>query len=320
MSAPSETGIFIVVICLVVPVLTYALVKYRWAQPLSNGPGYFLGVEVPAGFYEGVGKSWLVGYHAMLLGLYGVWAVALAAIVVSRRWQMTPLWAGGFALLFVPSMQGYAMWTRHKLGASTPVRAVAFTLESRRLSDYISWPMEALAVALVGLSWGLLLRGGTRFDWYAPLSLSWLALGLLPGKIAMARASMPLPAERSEEHYRYQDAQRRNWIHVSGMFFQWFPISILLGGALMHPLYALRPGVEWRWMAQGVFFSVWGYGMVAMFRGMSQLKAMGRELRPTGSWKTPFGRASFFGMSWAFRMWSVIWFGGILLLTWYPHR
>src|ERR1019366_8373424 len=114
MSASSEVGIYVFMICLLVPVLTYALVKYVWNQPLWNGPGYFLGIEVPAGFYQGPGKGWLTGYHAMVAALYGVWAVALAAIVVSRRWEMTPTWAGGFALVFVPAMFGFQAWTRHK--------------------------------------------------------------------------------------------------------------------------------------------------------------------------------------------------------------
>ena len=101
MSAPSEVGINVFLICLLVPVMTYALVKQIWNQPLQNGPGFFLGIEVPAGFYEGQGRRWMTGYHAMVAALYGVWAVALAAIAVSRRWDMTPIWAGGFALLFV---------------------------------------------------------------------------------------------------------------------------------------------------------------------------------------------------------------------------
>ena len=42
MSAPSEVGVCIFTICLLVTVLTYALVKYLWNQPLQNGPGYFL--------------------------------------------------------------------------------------------------------------------------------------------------------------------------------------------------------------------------------------------------------------------------------------
>jgi hypothetical protein len=300
-------------------VLTYALVKQIWNQPLHNGPGYFLGVEVSAGFYEGPGSRWMMGYHAMVAALYGVWAVALGAIVVLRRWDMTPMWAGGFALLFVPAMLGFQAWTRHKLGVNPPVQPVAFALEPRRLGDYISWPTEALAVALVALSWWLLLHGGRHFDWQSTLLQSWVVLGMIPGKMAMVRLSFPLPAERTEEHFHLQDFARRYWIRLSGILFEWLPVVVLFGGALMIRVsFPARPAPVWRWLVLAIYFAVWGYGMIVMFRGMQQLKAMGSELRPAGSWKTPFGRSSCFGTGWAFRAWFAIWFGGILGFIVYP--
>jgi hypothetical protein len=320
MSAPSEVGIYIFMICLLATVLTYALVKYVWNQPLRNGPGYFLGIEVPPDFYQGPGKSWLTGYHAMVAALYGVWAVALAAIVATRRWEMTPTWAGGFALLFVPAMFSLQGWTRHKLGVNPPVRPVAVALESRRYGDYISWPMEARAVALVALSWWLLLHhAGPHFDWRSPLILSWVALGLIPGKMAMVRLSWPIPAERPEDHLRFQDATRRNWIQVNGLLFEWFLVTILFGGALVHGFFPAHPAPVWRWLVLTCCLAVWGYGMVVMFRGTRQTKAMVRDLRPAGSWKTPFGRSSGWGMSRGFLIWFAIWFGGILVLLFWPH-
>ena len=53
MSAPTAFELYVLSIALLVPVVTYSLVKYQWNQPLRNGPGFFSGVEVPAGFYEG---------------------------------------------------------------------------------------------------------------------------------------------------------------------------------------------------------------------------------------------------------------------------
>jgi hypothetical protein len=302
-----------------VPVLVYALVKQLWNLPLQNGPGYFFGVEVPAGFYEGPGKNWMAGFHAMVAALYGVWAAALSAIVVSRRWDMTPTWAGGFALLFVPSMFGFQVWTRHKLGVNPPVRPVAFALESRRLGDYISWPTEALAVALVALSWGLLLHGGRHFDWRSALLQSWVVLGMIPGKMAMVQLSFSLPAERTEEHFRFQDASRRFWIRLNGIIFQWFTLVVLLGAAVLHGLLPVHPAPVWRWLVMASCFAVWGYGMIVMFRGMQQMKAMGGDLRPAGSWKTPFGRPSWTGRSRAFYIWAAVWFVGILALVLYPR-
>jgi hypothetical protein len=318
MSAPNVVGVYVFIICVIVPVLVYALVKQLWNLPLQNRPGYFFGVEVPAGFYEGPGRSWMAGFHAMIATLYGVLAVALAAIVVSRRWEMTPVWAGGFALVFVPAMFSFQAWTRHKLGVNPPVRPVALALESRRMGDYISWPAEALAVALVGLSWWLLLHGGRHFDWQSTLLQSWVVLGMIPGKMAMVRVSWPLPAERTEEHYRLQEASRRFSIRLFGIIFEWFMLVVLLGSAVLHGLLPVHPAPVWRWLVLVSMLAVWGYGMIVMFRGMHELKEMGRDLRPMGSWKTPFGRASCFGTGRAFWIWFAIWFGGILAFIVYP--
>ncbi len=43
MSAPSVVGVYIFIICVLVPVLVYVLVKQLWNLPLQNGPGYFFG-------------------------------------------------------------------------------------------------------------------------------------------------------------------------------------------------------------------------------------------------------------------------------------
>jgi hypothetical protein len=319
MSEPRLSEIFILLIILLVPALTYALVRHIWNQPLRNGQGYFLGVEVPVGFYEGPGRSWLKSYHATVAALYLVWAVALGAIVVSRRWEMTPVWGGGFALLFVPIIQAFAAWARHKLGANPPVRPVALALESRRFGDYISWPLEALAAAVVAFSWWLLLRSGPLTDWMSPLILTWMALGLLPGKMAVVRFSYPLPVERTEEHYQYQDAERRNWLRVWGAF-GWFFIVILLGGALRHAWSPIRPIPALQWFVIAAALAVWGYSMIVMFRGMLQLRAMSSNLRPAGSWRTPFRRSPYAGLSRAYLIWFTIWFGGILVSVLYSFR
>jgi hypothetical protein len=321
MSAPSEVGVSIFLICLLVPVLLFTLVKYLWNQPLHSGVGYFFGIEVPAGFYDGPGRSWMAGYHTLLAALYGVWGVGLGVIVTARRWQMTPTWAGGFALVFVPAMFGFQAWARHRLGINPQVRPVALALESRRIGDYISWPTEALAIALVAISWGLLLRHARpHFDWLTPLQLTWVALGTIPGKMALVQLSFPLPAERTEEHYRLQDLSRRFQIRVFGILFEWFMVIILLGVAVLHGLSPVHPAPVWRWLVLAGGLAVWGYGMIVMLRGMLQLKTMGRDLRPAGSWKTPFGRSSCFGMGRAYLVWFVIWFSGILLLAYWPHR
>ena len=229
------------------------------------------------------------------------------------------MWAGGFALTMVPTLLAFQAWTRRRLGSNPPVRAVAVPLESWRFSDYISWPMEGLAMAVVALSWWLLLRGGKPIDWRGPLLLSWVALGLLPGKMAVVRTSALLPAEETAEHYRYQDARRRKWLSLWGAF-GWFFVAVLFSGALLHALSPFQHVTTLRWIALIVFFGGWGWQMVLMFRGVGHLRAMYGDLRPAGRWKSPFVRSSDLGKSREFQIWAAIWLGGILLLAFYPHR
>jgi hypothetical protein len=129
------------------------LVRGFWNYPLNHGPSFFLGVEVPPGFYAGEGVMWLKRYRTILLAAYLVMALALGAILVSGRWILLPVWAGGVAVLFVPTLLGFTAYTRATLGANQPVRTSAVvSLETRRLGDYISWPLEVLIGAIIALS------------------------------------------------------------------------------------------------------------------------------------------------------------------------
>lgn len=212
MSAPTQFEMIVLVTTLVVLTIAYTLVKYLWKWPLQNGPGFFMGVEVPAGFYEGPGRTWLKGYRAMLVALHLALAAFFGVCFATERWDLIPLCAVG-VLLYMTAMQAFQAWTRHKLGANPPIRPVALALETRRLGDYISWPQEALMATVIAATWWLLLRPGRgHIDLMFSLIVTWMALGLLPGKILVVRFNFPLPAERAEEHYRYQDAMRRNWI------------------------------------------------------------------------------------------------------------
>lgn len=313
MSAPTQMELSVISTIFVVLALAYGLVKFIWNQPLKNGSGFFLGVEVPAGFYEGQGQNWLKGYHATLVALHLVLAVSLGTIIVLGRWDWTPIWAGCTALLYTSTMRGFQVWTRHKLGTRPPVRAAALSLQSRRLGDYISWPMEALFAAMIAISWWLLLRRGAAIDWLPPLQTTWAAL-ILPGKIALVRSGTPLPAERTEEHYRYQDAMRRNGIQMLNAW-GWLMVIMLCQFPLRQiwsP--AALPSMLWTFLA--VFMAVMAYMMIVVWRGMRLTATVGRDLRPAGSWATPFHRATnhlnrFYGI------WFALWTGGILVMILY---
>lgn len=226
---------------------------------------------------------------------------------------MTPLWAGGMAIMIVTPAMGFLAWTRRKLGARPPVLpGIAAPLEARRLGDYISWPMEALVAGVVAASWLLLLfRGDAHIDWQNPVATTWLALGMIPGKIILVRNSFPLPSERTEEHYRLSEATRRWSLRFMNVF-RWVIVSPLAFYALKHSWPAAQ-GIAWlSWVFVAIFLALCLRLTDVLIRGQRRLAAMGRDLRPAGSWSTPFRPARLMlpgGLTW-----FGIWFGGLMLL------
>ena len=314
MNAPTDFEVMTLVSALIVFTLGYTLVKFSWNQPLRNGPGYFWGIEVPEGFYDGPGRAWLRGYRATLVALCLVLVVALGVCFALKRWDLMPVWSGGFALVYVPTVAALNLWSRHKLGTKPPIRAVALSLESRRLGDYISWPIEVLSAAIIAISWWVLLRHGAKFDWLPPLQMTWNAL-VLPGKVALVSSGAPLPAERTEEHYQYQDAMRRSGIRKLNAW-AWLMVVTLCG----FPLRQVLPPMTFPWLVWiflGVFIAAFTYLMIMIFRAQRLTTTMGRDLYPIGSFVTPYRSAPWMGMSRFYLIWFAVWFGGILALALY---
>jgi hypothetical protein len=312
MSALADNILLLSSLAIIVPARVYVLVRQLWRWPLRNGPGYFLGVEVPAAFYEGPGIQWLKRYQSVLLIEHLAEAFFLIAILALGRWDMIPLTALG-AITLTMTLFAFALYTRRVLGANPPqLTAVGAVLETRRLGDYISWPVEALVFATVACSWFLLLtRGDALVRWQEVVVDTWVVLGLLPGKIVLVRSGFPLPAGRVEEHYRLQDAQRRYGLRVFDAL-GWFLTAVLFAYALQHSWPAMQADSSLGWLLSGLVFAIGLYMTIVIVRGQGRLIAMGRNLRPAGSWSAPFR-----GTQWVSRpglAWFAAWFGGIVVL------
>ena len=93
----SEEWFLLFFTALVVVLLVFHLVRRLWNYPLNHGPGFFLDVEVAPGFYNGEGVRWLKRYRTILLAGYFIWALALAAILVSGRWRLGGSTSNGLA-------------------------------------------------------------------------------------------------------------------------------------------------------------------------------------------------------------------------------
>jgi hypothetical protein len=304
--------------CITLGVLAFfgIIFKRTWEKPLQNGPDFFLGVKVTSRFYEGEGARWLRRWHTVVLAWYSITLFAALAFFISGRWFLFPAWAGGNAALYVASLMGFTSYARTILGANPPVQSsLTIPLQARRLSDYISWRVEALIGAIIAISWVLLLaHGGARTFWEAPVALTYAALCVLPLKIFVARSGVSLPADRPEDHFRWFEAQRRYSLRAVD-FFRWLCVLPLAGYALLHGFLA----AAWlRWPLIGAFLAVWLYMAAFLILDERRVAKMGHDLLPLGSWSTPFHRAQW--MSRGFAVAFGAWFGGLILLLVFFHH
>ena len=73
-----------------------------------------------------------------------------------------------------------------------------------------------------------------------------------------------------------------------------------------------------RWLLIGVSLAIGVLMMVIITRGQGRLTAMGRDLRPVGSWSTPFRPARL--MARGYTPAFAVWFGGLILLLVFFRR
>ncbi len=105
---------------LVVIFRIYCLIGRFWSLPLNHGPGFFLGVEVAPGFYDGPGIQWLKRYRTLLLLQHLILVFAFAVMVALRRWNDLPLMAPIDMVTLFSMMGGFTLWVRRTLGANPP--------------------------------------------------------------------------------------------------------------------------------------------------------------------------------------------------------
>ena len=316
-----STGDLLVLIFtgLIVAAKIYWLVWKLWDYPLRHGPGFFLNVEVAPAFYDGPGVRWLKRFRTALVAEHLLEAVVLVVLLVSGRWKLLPVWAAGSALLFMATLFSFMAWTRRAIGANPPFRpGVAVSLETRHLSDYISWPMEALVAVLIVFSWSLVL---TQVDAKRHLQdlavITYVILALLAAKIVVVRIRFPLPAERTEEHYRWLEAHRRHSLRVLDLV-RWLPVAILTGGAILIACQQARRMAWSLWALAGVALGICLVQLLVQARGGRHLAAMGRELRPMASWSGPFQPPKL--LTTASWVWGAAFLTGLtLLLIFFPH-
>ena len=313
MSAHDGSLLMLFITVLLVLFRIYYLLHNLWKLPLAHGPRFFLSAEVPEDFYEGPGAAWLKRYRTIILTEHLIEAAIVAAMLGSHRLDLIPMWAGGSAIVLVTMLNGLTIWTRRRLDTGANARSkVAVALESRRLGDYLSWRVEALAVAVMALSWiALATSGDIRTLWEGPTQLTYVALALAAIKILVVRNRLPLPVEHAQEHYQYSEAQRRYSLRVIDIW-RWFILAILAGYAMQHSWEPART-IPWLWwLPVGVALAVWLIQVLVQFRGQDRLTSMGRNLHPMGSWSGPFQKPSLMVRGWL--PWMICYFSGLVII------
>jgi hypothetical protein len=99
--------------------------------------------------------------------------------------------------------------------------------------------------------------------------------------------------------------------------FRWCVVVPLALYALKHG-WAAAQGIVWlSWTVIGIAMAPYIVLIDLLIRGQMRLTAMGRDLRPAGSWSTPFRPARL--MLPGGLIWFSIWFGGLMLLLIFFH-
>lgn len=310
-----------VLLCLTVMIAVVQVFTFKrlWDAPLKNGPGFFLGAAVPPGFYEQHGASWLRRYRTTLVAVDLILAAALTGILLSGCWYLLAAWAGSAGVLQMPTLIGFGIYARFKLGQKPVVqRRAAISLEPRRLGDYFSWRGKALTAAVIAFSWVLLVaRGGASVPWAVPVVITYFVVGQFLLEMGIVRRGFPLPADRPEEHERWLQAQRHHVVRSTNIV-RWFLVLILASYAVSH-------GLHWGSANLWLYVSLIGIGVpfvialsVTLVQGERRLATLSRNLLPVGSWSTRVRQARVLPP--VFAIWFAAWFGGLVLLLVFFRR
>ncbi len=261
--------------------------RRRWNLPAAHGPGFFMGFEVGPDFSGPPARQWMARYHASLIVELAVILAVGAWLVAADLWRWLPGWAGGMAVLFTLNTGLFRSWLRRSLpaiGESAPAR-VALSLETRRVTDYLSITSETLlAVVLVSSWWWLLTHGSAGWRWQSIAVWTYLAVVGTIWKVQAIRGGVPLPADRPLEHQKWLDSHRRYAVRVLDCL-SWLCVLIVAGYAARHtPLGERAAGV----VRSAVFVLVlvaWLTMVWVIAREGRRLAAEGGALRPVQAWR-----------------------------------
>lgn len=195
----------------------------RWKSPFLNGPGWFIGVQVPPGFYDETGRAILARYR---LRLFIPWVFEIPSVVLllATGHTLAVLWL----ICIVTLLTRFIFYANRKAaeddarrfeipGTAPSVAAVSLSLRPRSLKDYTKPWIEALIIlALLGsvgsLGYASMRSrgwGAMRQPWTVTLIYIYLQFGALLAKRAFVRARSAAPASNTEKYLIWRESLRR---------------------------------------------------------------------------------------------------------------
>jgi hypothetical protein len=283
---PPASVLLLVATALIVVVRFVVLAVVRWNRPTTNGPDFFLGVEVAPEFHGALSARWLRRYRLVLVTEH-LAETAAAGILAFSPWSgWLPAWAGGVAVVDLSCAAGFKAWVSHSVPQVERTHVpVAVSLQVRRIRDYTSWTRTVAVWTSLVAGWLFLVLWGTPgWHWQIPAVCTYVALAVFVWKINAVMAAQTLPADRPREHQQWFDERRHLHLRVFECT-EWFAAVLVVGYALVHSVSGTATLQFVRWAAIATVFWIWGFQVVVLVRGYRHLAAAGRSLRPPGAWQ-----------------------------------
>jgi hypothetical protein len=214
-------------------------------------------------------------------------------------------------VLSVVPMSAFPLWARRALKpVPRVVTKLGVAFESRPLRECIAWRTETAAALALVMLWALLLWR-TPYEWPGAVILSWMAVGILPIKIILARSPFPLPPEQVEEYHRWGEASRAAFMRIADIW-RWTCVAIIAMGVIERGFPAILTPHWSRPLLMYGFLAAFFGQLIWMGRIGYRVNDMGRALPPPGTWSGPSGpvKPSLPGG----RIWFFSYLGGMVLL------
>jgi len=244
----------------------------RGRQPLLRGKEWFFSVRVPDGFYEGDGRTILQRYmHRMLLPFVIDVPFAIAIFLSGKIWMLNLLIIGLCVVIHVNHVFSVDRAERQARAIAAPQEpiAVALSLETRRLRDYTSWPIEAMIAILdVGI-FAVLIRyyvttpGANLWRLLGtPLFLLYLQVGMLWIKWIIVTWRTPAPRDEADAYMSAAERMRRFRIQFCDFGRLSFAVTLVLTPIRLSVTHATLDRIisGWlvAWLLIAIVMTIWG--------------------------------------------------------------